>query len=181
MKIRRDTALAVVIDVQDRLFPHISDHAELALSLEKFIVGMQIMNLPIVVTEQYVKGLGQTIKPLQAVLTDYYSPIEKITFSCCGEAEFTDSLENLGRKQILLVGIEAHICVLQTALDLREKGYRPVIIEDCVASRKPNDKRIAIERMRQAGCAITSLESLLFELCAVAGTDIFKQISRLVK
>jgi len=181
MKIRRDNAIAVVVDVQERLFPHIHEHAELAANIEKFIVGMQILNLPIIVTEQYVKGLGRTLPQLQTALADYYSPMEKISFSCCGEKEFTDSLENLGRKQILLVGIESHICVLQTALDLREKNYRPIIIEDCVSSRKANDKRLAIERMRRAGCIITSLESVLFELCVVAGTEAFKQISQLVK
>lgn len=181
MKIRRDNALAVVVDVQERLFPHIDEHTELAVAIEKFIQGMQILNLPIIVTEQYVKGLGRTLPQLQTALSDYYSPMEKITFSCCGEQEFIDSLENLGRRQILLVGIESHICILQTALDLRERNYRPIIIEDCVSSRKPNDKRIAIERMRRSGCIITSLESALFELCTVAGTDTFKKISQLVK
>jgi nicotinamidase-related amidase len=181
MKIRRDNTIAVVVDAQERLFPHIHEQQELAGNIEKFIIGMQILNLPIIVTEQYVKGLGRTLPRFQTALSDYYSPMEKISFSCCGEQEFLDSLENLGRKQILLVGIEAHICVLQTALDLRERQYRPVIIEDCISSRKPNDKRIAIERMRRAGCAITTLESVLFELCVVAGTDMFKQISQLVK
>ncbi len=181
MKIRRDNALAVVVDAQERLFPHIHEHTELAASIEKFIVGMQILNLPIIVTEQYVKGLGQTLPVLQKALSDYYSPMEKMTFSCCGEQEFIDSLENLGRRQILLVGIEAHICVLQTALDLREKNYRPIIIEDCVSSRKPNDKRLAIERMRRSGCIITTLESVLFELCGTAATPAFKPISQLIK
>lgn len=181
MKIRRDSALAVVVDVQERLFPHIHEHNELAANIEKFIVGMQILNLPIVVTEQYVKGLGRTLPALQTALADYYSPMEKITFSCCGEAEFVDSLENLGRRQILIVGIEAHICVLQTALDLRERNYRPVVIEDCISSRKPHDKRIAVERMRRSGCIITTLESVLFELCQTAATPAFKQISQLIK
>jgi nicotinamidase-related amidase len=181
MRIRRDNAIAVVIDVQERLFPHIHDHEQLGKDIEKFIIGMQILNLPIIVTEQYSKGLGKTIAPLQTALADYYSPMEKITFSCCGEQEFVDSLENLGRKQVLLVGIETHVCVLQTALDLRAAGYRPVVIEDCISSRKPNDKHVAIERMRRAGCIITTMESVLFELCGVAGTETFRSISKLVK
>jgi nicotinamidase-related amidase len=181
MKICRDNVVAVVVDVQERLFPHIHECDVLERSIEKFIRGMQILNLPIIVTEQYVKGLGQTIPSVQTALADYYLPMEKMSFSCCGEREFTDSLENLGRRQIMLVGIESHICILQTALDLRERNYRPVVIEDCVGSRKPNDKRIAIERMRRAGCIITTLESVLFELCVAAGTDAFKSISRLVK
>jgi nicotinamidase-related amidase len=181
MRIRRDKAIAVVIDVQERLFPHIHDHEQLGTNIEKCIIGMQILNLPIFVTEQYTKGLGKTIAPLQIALADYYSPMEKITFSCCGEQEFVDSLENLGRKQVLLVGIEAHVCILQTALDLRVAGYQPVILEDCVSSRAPNDKRVAIERMRCAGCIITTMESVLFELCGTAGTETFRSISKLVK
>lgn len=181
MRIRRDNAIAVVIDVQERLFPHIYNYEQLGKDIETFIIGMQILNLPIIVTEQYSKGLGKTIAPLQVALADYYSPMEKITFSCCGEQEFTDSLENLGRKQILLVGIETHVCVLQTALDLHAAGYRPVVIEDCVSSRKPNDKLIAIERLRRAGCIIATMESVLFELCGIAGTETFKSISKLVK
>lgn len=181
MKIRRDNAIAVVVDVQERLFPHIDGYEQLEKEIEKFIIGMQILNMPIIVTEQYSKGLGATIPSIQTALADYYSPMEKISFSCCGEQEFMDSLENLGRKQILLVGIETHVCVLQTALDLRAAGYRPVVIEDCVASRKPNDKRVAIERMRRAGCVMTTMESVLFELCSVAGTDTFRSISKLVK
>ncbi|TAE24282.1 MAG: hydrolase [Candidatus Kapaibacterium sp.] len=181
MRIRRDNAITVVIDVQDRLFPHIDGHTDLEQRLEKCIVGMQILNMPMIVTEQYPQGLGRTIPSLQAALSDYYSPMEKMTFSCCGEQEFTDSLENLGRKQVLLIGIEAHICVLQTALDLRAAGYRPVILEDCVSSRKTNDKRVAIERMRRAGCVITTMESAIFELCGTAGTETFKRLSKLMK
>jgi nicotinamidase-related amidase len=181
MKIRRDNAIAVVVDVQERLFPHIDDHEQLGKNIEKFVIGMQILNMPIIVTEQYPKGLGTTIPPLQIALADYYSPMEKMSFSCSGEREFMDSLENLGRKQILIVGIETHVCVLQTALDLRSAGYRPVVMEDCVSSRRSNDKHVAIERMRRAGCIITTMESVLFELCAVAGTETFRNISKLVK
>ncbi|MCS6808054.1 MAG: isochorismatase family protein [Bacteroidota bacterium] len=181
MKIRCDNALAVVIDVQERLFPHMYDKDSLADAIEKFIHGVQVLNLPVIVTEQYTKGLGKTLSQLQTALADYYSPLEKMTFSCCGNKEFTDSLDNLGRRQILLVGIEAHICVLQTALDLRERRYHPVILEDCISSRKPNDKRIAIQRMQGMGCTITTLEAVLFELCGTASVPAFKQIYQIVK
>lgn len=181
MRIRRDNVIGVVIDVQERLFPHIHEHNALTAKVDTFIRGMQILNLPLFVTEQYTKGLGKTISSIQTSLGDYYTPIEKIDFSCCGVDEFMESLDNLGRKQIILTGIETHVCVLQTAMDLVEHKYTPIIVADCVSSRRINDKMIALERMRDAGCIITTVESILFELCAVAGNDTFKQISQLVK
>jgi nicotinamidase-related amidase len=181
LRVTKDHAVGVVVDVQDRLFPHIHECELLAAHTEKLVRGMNILNLPVFVTEQYVKGLGRTIQPLQNALGDLYAPMEKMAFSCCGSQEFSEVIENLGRRFVILAGIEAHICVLQTALDLRQLGYTPVVVEDCVSSRKPNDKAVALKRMRKAGCIITTVESLLFELTVVAGTDTFKQISALVK
>jgi nicotinamidase-related amidase len=169
------------VDIQDRLFPHIYDHQTIAAATTKLVQGLHVLNVPIFVTEQYVEGLGRTTQPIQNALKDLYSPIEKITFSCCGSQEFMEVIENLQRKFVILCGIEAHICVLQTALDLREAGYTPVIVEDCVGSRTANDKAIALKRLRKAGCVVTTFESILFELCVVAGTETFKQISSIVK
>jgi nicotinamidase-related amidase len=180
-RIRKDSLVAVMVDIQEKLFPHIHDHDALGVSCAKLTGGLQALSVPIFVTEQYVKGLGRTTKPLQDALGDLYSPIEKLTFSCCGSQEFVEVIDNLSRNYVLLYGIEAHICVLQTALDLREMGYTPVIVEDCVGTRHPSDKAVALKRMRKAGCIITTMESILFELCVIAGTETFKKISALVK
>jgi nicotinamidase-related amidase len=138
------------------------------------------MNIPIVVTEQYPKGLGPTIKSLSGLINDF-SPIKKMSFSCCGETKFLDSLHNYGKRNVIICGIETHVCVLQTVMDLIERGYHPVIIEDCVSSRKPKDRETALKRMAREGVIITTYESILFELCEIAGTDQFKKISKLVK
>jgi nicotinamidase-related amidase len=110
-----------------------------------------------------------------------FSPVEKITFSCCGEPVFMEKIRHSGKNNFIICGIESHVCVLQTCLDLLAEGKIPVVAEDCVSSRRPEDKRIAIERMKKEGAVITSLESILFELTRVAGTPVFKNISGLVK
>lgn len=180
MRIRKNETSAVVIDMQERLFPHIHDNYELENHVIPLLNGLEILEIPTLITQQYTKGLGPTIAAISETL-DNFTHIEKMTFSCCGEPAFMQALEKQGTRNVILLGIEAHVCVLQTALDLVEAGYQPVIVEDCVSSRKERDKNTAIERMRGEGCIITSYESLLFELCVVAGTDTFRQISRLVK
>jgi nicotinamidase-related amidase len=171
---------AICVDIQERLFPHINEHDELARRCAILIRGLRVLDVPIMVTEQYVKGLGRTIPAIHDALGEY-SPIEKITFSCCGAPEVEAHVLNGHRTNVLLFGIETHVCVQQTALDLLAQGRKVVIIEDCVSSRSANDKRVAIERMRQDGAVITTMESVLFELLRAAGTDTFKHISALVK
>ncbi len=180
MHIQNEDTLLAVVDIQERLFPHIYEHDVLEKNCNILISGIQILNIPILVTEQYSKGLGPTIASVVTTLRNY-DPLEKITFSCCGEPSFLAALEKSGRKNILLCGIEAHVCVLQTALDLSKDGYQPVIVADCVSSRKIYDKRVAIDRMKQSGVTITTYESILFECCRKAGSEQFKAISRLVK
>ena len=110
-----------------------------------------------------------------------YQPIEKMSFSCCDNPEFMTALEATGRKNVIVIGIESHVCVLQTVIDLIERDYNPIVIEDCVSSRNLNDKIIAIERMSSEGAIISSCESILFELCRYSGTDEFKRMSKIVK
>ncbi len=180
MRIPKDDVCAVVIDMQERLFPHIEENIGLESTLVTLLRGLQELNVETLVTQQYTKGLGPTIMAVTETLNDF-SHIEKICFSCCGEPQFMEKLRANGARHIILTGIEAHVCVQQTALDLRAEGYTPVIIEDCVSSRRHRDKDTAIERMRAAGCIITSCESILFELLVEAGSDTFRAISRLVK
>lgn len=180
MRIQRSDSLAVVIDIQERLFPHMHNKEVLLENTGILLQGLKVLEIPVLITEQYTKGLGFTVPEIRKELMD--SPfLEKTSFSCCDDQDFMDSLKAIPRKNVIVFGIEAHVCVLQTVTDLVEQAYQPVVIEDCVSSRKLNDKNIAIERMRQEGAIISSYESILFELARVSGTDKFKAISKLVK
>jgi hypothetical protein len=180
MRILRENTTGLFIDIQDRLFPLMQEREQLEQNLITLTSGLKALEIPLLVTEQYTKGLGFTILPLKMALGDY-SAIEKTAFSCCDEPLFMSVLSATGKKNVILCGIETHVCVLQTAVDLLQAGYQPVVIEDCVSSRKLSDKNTAIERMRQEGVIITSLESILFELTRYSGTETFKAISKLVK
>ena len=180
MRIDRPLAAGLVIDVQEKLFPHMDGSGELLRRTQILLEGLKVLQVPLLMTEQYPKGLGPSLEPISGLL-EKEAAIEKISFSCCGEPDFTDKLKSLERSTIILCGIEAHVCVLQTALDLLEEGYAVVVVEDCISSRNPEDKRVAVERMLSEGAVISTCESVLFELTKVAGTDEFKAISRLVK
>ncbi len=180
MRIKRENTAGIIIDIQERLYPFIHDNENLTKNTVRLIQGLKVLQVPIIVTEQYSKGLGNTIKPVQEALGDY-AHIEKGSFSCCGSDEVCSVMKNADRKNIIICGIESHVCVLQTTIDLLSMGYQPVLIEDCVSSRNPNDKRIAVERMRQEGAIISTYESILFELLEVSGTEMFKAISKIVK
>ncbi len=180
MRILKDETAGVIIDIQQRLLPHIHDGERLLQNCLTLIEGLNLLSVPMIVTQQYTKGLGAT-DPSVVQKFSGFRYIEKTSFSCYEEPDFREKLRLTGKQNIILCGIESHVCVLQTCLDLLDGGFRPVIVEDCVASRKPGDKTIAIERMRQEGARITTLESILFELTRRAGNEIFKSISRLVK
>ena len=180
MRILQEETAAIVIDIQERLLPHIFQWEQTLQNSLKLIEGLQVLSVPIVVTQQYTKGLGPTDPSIVDRISGF-SHIEKSTFSCCGESVFKEKISSLGKKYIILCGIETHVCVLQTCIDLLEEGYIPVVVEDCVSSRKPNDKAVAIARMRQEGARITTFESILFELTQCSGTETFKSISKLVK
>jgi len=180
MRLDAHHCMALCIDIQERLFSHIHAHEELADRCVRLIKGLRVLNIPITVTEQYVKGLGPTIVPIREALGEH-EPLEKMTFSCCGVQAIEAAVLGARRHQVIVFGIETHICVLQTVLDLLAQGQTVVVVEDCVSSRSANDKRVAIDRMRQQGAIITTMESLLFELLRAAGTDTFKAISAIVK
>lgn len=180
MRIIREQAAGLVIDIQEKLFPLIHDHEGMARNAGILIRGLQSLNVPILLTQQYTRGLGTTIPSIQQYF-EGYEHIEKVAFSCCDEPSFMGQLRSLGRKFIIITGIETHVCVLQTSIDLMENGFVPVVIEDCVSSRRENDKKHAIGRMRKEGAIISTYESVLFELLRFSGNDDFKAISRLVK
>jgi len=180
MRIKKENTIGVVIDIQSRLYPFIQDHELLTKRNRILLEGLRILKIPIVVTQQYTQGLGETIPEIAEVLGDY-KHIEKTAFSCCDEPRFNEDLALSSKMYVIVTGIEAHVCVMQTVNDLIGQGYIPVVVEDCIGSRNPNDKNMAVERMRQSGAIITTYESILFELLKYSGTDQFREISRLVK
>ena len=181
MRILREQSIGLVIDIQEKLLPHIAGHEEVLHNTGILLEGLKVLEVPVLITEQYRKGLGPTVEKVQVALKSF-EPMEKMTFSCCDDEDFVAALEkHKGKKNVIICGIETHVCVLQTCIDLLERAYQPVVVADCVSSRKIQDKEIAIERMRSEGAIITSYESVLFELARVSGTETFKAISKLVK
>ena len=180
MRILKEYSVALIIDIQERLFPFIYENEKLVKNISILIEGLKALSIPILVTEQYVKGLGPTVAPV-AVHIEGIKRTEKMCFSCCDEPRIAEAIAVAGKDYIIIAGIESHVCVLQTVIDLKHNGYHPVVVEDCISSRRENDKKIAIDRMRLEGAMITTYESILFELLRYSGTDEFKAISRLVK
>lgn len=180
MRIPPDDTAGLVIDIQEKLYPHIHEHEALARNTGVLVEGLKLLGVPLLVTQQYTKGLGPTITELMDLVGDF-PVLEKTAFSCCDEPEFIRILNEMRRHFILIAGIESHVCVMQTVIDLIERGYQPVLVEDCVASRKAGDKSISVRRMHKEGAIVTSYESILFELCRFSGTDQFRAISKLVK
>ena len=181
MRIYRENCAAVLIDVQSKLFPHISDNEKLESNISKLIRGLQVLDIPILITQQYTRGIGETIESLKTLFGEEFNHIEKAEFSCMENVDFQAEFMGLSKDHLIIFGIESHVCVLQTVLDTIEMGYMPVLVEDCVSSRNPNDKRMAVERARNEGAIVTTYESLLFELTRISGTEEFKAISKIVK
>ncbi|MBN1176661.1 MAG: hydrolase [Dehalococcoidales bacterium] len=175
-----DNTVLVLIDFQERLFPVMHDKDRLLRNVLKLIEGAKALGIPIILTEQYPKGLGPTLPEIKELLTDI-KPVEKVCFNCCDERAFGESLESLKRKQVLIAGIEAHICVYQTAMALLRDGYEVQVVGDGVSSREPENKLVSLFRMGAAGVSPTTVEMALFELLKVASGDKFKQISNIVK
>lgn len=175
---REHTAL-LVIDVQERLMPVIHEHEKMFANVNKLLRGAEILDLETIITEQYPKGLGNTCKEIQ--LPENPVIIEKVCFSCMMSETVSEQLKLTNVKSLILCGAEAHICVLKTALDALKEGYEVHVVADAVSSRTPENKQLALERMRQAGAFITSIEMILFMLLDKAGTDEFKAISKLIK
>lgn len=180
MLINKEDTVLLAVDFQEKLMPAIKMNEELEAKAIKLIKGFKILDLPIMVSQQYTKGLGETIPNIKNVIGDF-KHIEKTSFSCCGVAEFVEELNKLNKKNIVVIGIEAHICVMQTALELLEKEYNVIVVADCVGSRSNNDKKYAVRRMSENGAIVTTYESLLFELCKNAKAEGFREISKLIK
>ncbi|WP_201597215.1 isochorismatase family protein [Psychrobacter fulvigenes] len=181
-RIARENTQAMLIDVQERLAPHIYDNENIDKKIITLVKGLQALDIPVMLNEQYKKGLGDTLPEILEVLEgDNAKSFEKVTFSACDNDDSWNYLAQQNRSIVLLFGTEAHVCVMQTALDLLDNGMQPVIIADAVGSRFPYDKKQAIRRIRRAGAVITTVESILFELCRSSKDPAFKTISNLIK
>ena len=175
-----ENALLLVIDFQERLVPVMPRPEDLTQKAASMIAGCRILDVPIIVTQQYTKGLGDTIGEIAEALEEF-EPIEKITFSCCKTEEFNNKLSSAERKNILVTGIESHVCIQQTVQDLLEQGYNTYVIADCISSRSETDLYYAEKRMEKAGAILTTMESVLFELLVSADHPKRKDISYLLK
>ena len=182
-RLQRAEALLVIIDVQEKLMPVIHDGEAVVRNLDRLVRGFQILDIPIVVTEQYSKGLGPTVPELRATLKETvgYSPIEKLTFSAYGCGEFQAALRLARRKQIIVAGIETHVCVYQTVKDLLDADYQVTLIGDALSSRTVENRDLALRRMVADGSKLSSTEMALFELVVKSATDEFRAIAKLVK
>ncbi len=174
-----NTAL-ILIDVQGKLASLMHEKEELFRNLEILIRGVEALELPILWLEQYPQGLGPTVPEIARLMGDR-KPVEKTCFSACGSDEFRQQLQNSGRRQLLVAGIETHICVYQTARHLLDEGNHVEVVGDAVSSRTAQSKALGLDKMTRAGAQVTSVEMALFELLEEAGTPQFKTIARLVK
>lgn len=185
MRIIPEHSLALGIDIQERLFPHMHGKDQLLGKLRILIQGLRHLSVPIMLTEQYKKGLGDTIPGVleafgDEIPTGAMRP-EKKHFSVLDHEEAFKEIHRSKPKNLILFGIERHVCVLQTAIDALEHGFNPIVVIDATSSRFESDKDIALHRFNAEGISLTSVESILFELCRISGSDTFKAISRLVK
>ncbi|MDO9556730.1 MAG: isochorismatase family protein [Coriobacteriia bacterium] len=171
----------VVIDAQERLAAAMSRRDAVVSVISRLVRVAGELSVPVVYTEQYPEGLGHTVSELRDLLLAAVGPIEKLDFDCCVEPAFITALERTGRRQVVLLGMEAHICVTQTALHLLEDGYRVQVVADGVCSVREYDHAIAIERLRIAGAEVTTSESVVYEALGTAGTDTFRRILAIVK
>lgn len=173
-------AQLLVVDIQARLLPHVGERTRVVLQAVRMIRAAREMELPITVSEQYPQGLGASDPRIVEAASDA-ARIEKVAFSVCGEPEARERIVSLLRPQVLLVGIETHVCIQQTAFDLLGEQMRPIVLADAVGSRRVSDHEIALQRMRAAGITVTSVESAIYELMGRSGTELFKRILPLVR
>jgi nicotinamidase-related amidase len=180
-RLSREHAALVVIDMQEAFRPVIQDFTEVALRIGKAAQGAQLLEVPVLVTEQYPRGLKHTAAEILHHLSPAEKAIEKICFSSCGVGEFKDQLHSGQIKQALVCGIEAHICVAQTVLDLLAEGIEVHLLVDCITSRKRESKEVALQRLTQAGAVLSNLEMALFEMMRTADSPQFKAVQSLIK
>ena len=175
------SSVLILIDIQERLITAMSGMDSCLKKSQLMLNAAKTLKLDTIVTEQYPRGLGDTIPALKELFADKLPIIEKTTFSCCGETQFMIELEKKKRRSIAVMGIETHVCVQQTVLDALTEGYQVFVLSDAVTSRSTEDRHVALELMRDAGAVITTVEAYLFMLMRDAKHPSFKTISKLIR
>jgi len=174
-----DNTVLLIIDIQGKLASLMHEKDGLFDNTVRILQAAEVLGMEVICTEQYPDGLGATVPQIAEHVN--VEPISKLAFSCCGEEPFRDALRQTGRKQVLIAGIETHICVYQTTIDLLADGYEVYILTDAVSSRTEANRKLGLERMKDAGATMTGVEMALFEMLRVAKGDQFKQIARIVR
>ena len=177
----RKRAALVVIDMQEKFRPMMADFDEVAQRIAVMVQGCRLLNVPIIVTEQYPQGLGRTAAEILTHLPEATVPIEKLAFSGCGVPEFDLRLREQHIEQVMLVGIEAHICVSQTAHDLLQLGYQVHLISEAIGARFAHNRDVALAKMQRAGALLSSVEMALFEMMKASDAAEFKAVQKLIK
>ena len=180
MKCKRDDTAVLVVDYQEKLIPAICNKEKLIPRTHILLEGLRQLGVPIIISEQYPKGLGTTVPEIREAAGDAKA-YAKTTFSCWDNEELREAINATGCRNILVCGTETHICVLQSAIDMVEADKQVLIVEDCVGSRFPHDIEVGLRRAEQEGVRISTTETVLFEMLRAAGTPEFKAISRLIK
>jgi isochorismate hydrolase len=175
--IQRDDAVVIIIDMQERLFPAMGDKDKVQENVMRLVKFSKVLGLPVMLTEQ--EKLGSTLHEIKEELKEAH-PISKVDFNCFGSESFTKRLESLRRRTLILTGIEAHICVAQTALYALSE-YTVHVVSDAIASRAPHNHRVALDRMMQSGVTVTSTEMVIYEILKRAGSDLFREVLKLIK
>lgn len=175
-----EKAMLLLIDVQERLFRTMCGQESLLRQLRQMIQGVRELGLPIIWSEQYPEGLGKTLPEVSELLSGL-QPISKHTFSCCAHPPLLKAIIETGCKQAIVVGIESHVCVYQTAVDLLSRGFEVEVAADCVSSRSAENRQLGLNRVQQAGGKITSVEMAIFEMLHAAEGPRFKSILKIVK
>ena len=179
--LEEDNAVLVLVDVQEKLFAVTHDRETLLKNLETLIRGMQALEVPIIWMEQIPEKMGPSIPEIRNMLKHNIQPISKTSFSCYLEPEFGKTLTESGRKQVLLAGIETHVCVYQTAADLVKYGYHVEVLEDCTSSRTESNRNTGLKKIQNTGAGLTSVETLLFEMMKDSTHPAFRDILKIVK
>jgi nicotinamidase-related amidase len=180
-KLEAEKAVLIVIDVQARLVPSMPQDVYLRLrdTISMLVNGVGLLGVPVVTTEQYPQGIGHTVPELADACKE--ALIEKVSFGCCGEPDFLAALKKLGRSQVIITGMEAHVCVYQTVLGLLEEGYNVHLVRDAICSRNKIDYLTAVAGADKAGAVVTSAETVLFQMMQKSTHEQFRAVSKLVK
>lgn len=177
----REEAVLCVVDIQEKLAARMEEKERVIANAVMLAKSALRLDVPVIVTEQYPKGVGATVIELITALDKQYVPIEKLCFGCADEPVFMEQLKTVRRRQVLLCGMESHVCVLQTCLQLLDRGYRVHVAADTICSRQREHKELALDQMRQAGAVVTCAEAAVFQLLRRAGTPEFKDFLSIIK